>query len=127
MTRADLTKCLKHTDLSVSNMAEKISSFIETNKPKLMIDEQNLVHALGADTWSGWTEVSFFLETGRVSVLWRARTKTLNDTMRIAIMASPDDIRKSALVHEWVQTEKARHRRIMYELKAQRISNPTYH
>ena len=59
-----------------------------------------------------------YCETGRVSVLFDAATKSLDDAMIVAIIAPPDDKTKRMKVIEWVQSESARYQRVRSEVLA---------
>lgn len=59
-----------------------------------------------------------YVETGRVSVLFRAATRTLDDAMIVAMITPPDDRQKRTKVIEWVRSESIRYQRIRSEVLA---------
>jgi len=70
---------------------------------------------LSVESVSESFEIWYYLGTGRLSVLWRARTKTLDGAMRVAIHASPDDIVKNTKVQAWVNAQQERYFRVLRE------------
>lgn len=116
LTGGDLSKLLGNNDTSVSNSANWPCSYIESNKSLLMKHEQVLLGNIGVGTRDVLTNITYFVETGRVSVLYVAATTSLDDTMVVAIIAPPDDRLKRMRVAEWVKSESARHRRVRGEV-----------
>ena len=116
LTGGDLSKLLENKDTSVSNSASWLYSYIESNKSLLMKHEQALLGNIGVGTRDVLTNITYFVETGRVSVLFVATTTSLDDTMMVAIIAPPDDRLKRMRVVEWVKSESARHQRVRGEV-----------
>ena len=77
--------------------------------------QRNNIGAGARDTCS---EIIYYVGTGRVSVLFRAATKSLDDAMIVAMIAPPDDKIKRMKVIEWVQSEPARYQRVRSEVLA---------
>jgi hypothetical protein len=84
----------------------------------LMKHEMGLLNNIGAVTRDTCTEITYYVETGRVSVMFRASTKSLDDTMVVALIAPPDDKQKKMKVIEWVKSEPVRYQRVHSELVA---------
>ncbi len=118
LTGGDLSRHLKNKDITISNSASWLNSFIESNKPLLMEHEQSLIGNIGVATRNAFVEMTYFVETGRVSVKFIAATKSLDDAMIVAMIAPPDDKRKRMKVIEWVQSESARYQRVRSEVLA---------
>jgi hypothetical protein len=118
LTGADLLRFTKSSDTTVSNPANWLNSYIESNKPLLLKHEKELLNNIGAATRDNCSEIVYYVDTGRVSVLFHAATKSLDDGMVVALVAPPDDKRKRMRVVEWVQSDPERHQRISSELLA---------
>jgi hypothetical protein len=123
LIRREMIKLTKDKNPSIASLAKKLRSYIEANLPKLMEHERRLLKAFGADTKPTWDAITFYEETNRVSVLWRIRSKSLDDAMKIAIMAPPDDKRKRSKVSYWIKADPARFRRIRNVLQSKKPSD----
>ncbi|TFH01088.1 MAG: hypothetical protein E4H14_18960 [Candidatus Thorarchaeota archaeon] len=118
LTGAELSRLAKCNENTVSDEAVWLQSLIESNKPLLMKHEQALLNRIGVASRDSCTEVTNYCETGRVSVQFRAVTKSLDDAMIVALIALPDDKTKRMKVIEWVQSEQARYQRVRSEVLA---------
>ncbi len=96
-------------------LAKRFLSILDSAKPNLLRTEEQLLGNLNIESVSEPNEIWHYLDTGRLSALWRARTKTLDGAMYVAIHASPDDIVKSAKVQTWVKSQQERYFRIVRE------------
>ncbi|MFW9909604.1 MAG: hypothetical protein ACFFEF_13615, partial [Candidatus Thorarchaeota archaeon] len=113
---SSISKLVDSEDNTISELASLLSTVIEENKPKLLIGEQQLIKRIGAKSKSVCSEVIYYLDSGRVSALWRAKTRKLDDAMRVAVLAPPDDIVKKKKVQTWIQSQPERHARILGEI-----------
>ena len=95
-----------------------MNEFIESNKPQLMRHEQALLDSIGVETRDTLDDITYYIGTGRVSVLFVATTTSLDDAMIVAMIAPPDDRLKRMRVIEWVQSESARYQRVRSEVLA---------
>ena len=121
LTGGELTRLMNNEETTVSNSANWLYSFIESNKPLLMKHEETLLNTIGAVTRDTCIEIIYFVGTGRVSVKFVAATKSLDDAMIVAMIAPPDDRQKRMKVIEWVQSESARYQRVRSELLAKAL------
>ena len=133
LTSADLSGFAKCKDTTVSEPTSWLYSFIESNKPLLMRHEQALLDSFGVDTRDTFDDITYYVGTGRVSVLFRAATRTLDDAMLVAIIAPPDDKRKRMKVVEWVLSNLTLYQRVRndvlangYQISLKEIENPSY-
>ncbi len=133
LTSADLSGFAKCKDTMVSEPTSWLYSFIESNKPLLMRHEQALLDSFGVDTRDSFDDITYYVGTGRVSVLFRAATRTLDDAMLVAIIAPPDDKRKRMKVVEWVLSNLTLYQRVRndvlangYQISLKEIENPSY-
>ncbi|TFH11647.1 MAG: hypothetical protein E4H14_00375 [Candidatus Thorarchaeota archaeon] len=92
--------------LDERELANRFLAVIESAKPNRLISEEKLLDSLSAESVSESFEIWYYLGTGRLLVLWRARTKTLDGAMRVAIHASPDDVVKKTKVQSWMESQK---------------------
>ncbi|MHA1423912.1 MAG: hypothetical protein ACTSSD_17655 [Candidatus Thorarchaeota archaeon] len=111
-----LDQLAKSSNRQTAEIARSLLDIVETNKPRLMIDEQIILKKFNAQTNERCAWVTLYLGTGRLSALWRARSATLDDAMRIALMSPPDDIRKLSKVQNWICFDTTRYHRILHEL-----------
>ncbi len=118
LTGPDLSGYTKHNDTTVSNPANWLYSFIESNKPLLMKHEKILLNNIGAVTRDTCLEITYYIGTGRVSALFRAATKSLDDAMIVALIAPPDDKRKRMKVVEWVLSNLTLYQRVRNDVLA---------
>ena len=118
LTSADLSEFAKCKDTTVSGPTSWLYSLIESNKPLLMRHEQALLDSFGVDTRDAFEDITYYVGTGRVSALFRAATKSLDDAMIVALIAPPDDKRKRMKVIKWVLSDSARYQRIRDEVLA---------
>ena len=118
LTSADLSEFVKCKDTTVSGPTSWLYSFIESHKPLLMRHEQALLDSIGVDTRDAFEDITYYVGTGRVSALFRASTKSLDDAMIVALIAPPDDKRKRLKVIKWVLSDSARYQRVRSELLA---------
>ena len=116
MTKADIELLKRNKDIAISETASWLSSFIESNKPLLMEHEKSLLNRIGIATRDNYDDITFYVETGRVSVLFRASTVSLYDAMRVAVIAAPDDKQKKLKVIEWIQSNYALYKRACHEM-----------
>ncbi len=118
LTSAVLSEFAKCKDTTVSGPTSWLYSFIESNKPLLMRHEQALLDSFGVDTRDAFEDITYYVGTGRVSALFRAATKSLDDAMIVALIAPPDDKRKRLKVIKWVLSDSVRYQRIRDEVLA---------
>lgn len=83
-----------------------------------MKHEEALLGNIGVSTGDFCEEIIHYIGTGRVSVRFRAVTKSLDDAMIVALIAPPDDKIKRMKVIEWVKSEPARYQRVRSEVLA---------
>ncbi|MGV9102941.1 MAG: hypothetical protein ACOC3C_02355 [Candidatus Thorarchaeota archaeon] len=100
-----------------------LNELIEHSLPKIMEDEIELLMKLGVSTKKYLVEVNFYEGTGRLSALWTASTCRQEDTMRAALLTSPDDIEKLSAVMKWVFQQKERKQDVEHTLAVEGIDD----
>jgi len=120
LSKSDLDSLIQDKDIHISESARWLSLFIKSNKPILMNHKRNLLNRIDIATRDNYDEITYYIETGRVSVLFRATTISLDDAMKVAAIAAPDDKQKRLKVIEWIQSDYLRFKRICNEMKAKR-------
>ncbi len=118
LTGTELSRLAKCNEKTVSDEAVWFQSLVYSNKPLLMKHEQAFLDRIGVASRDICAEVTNYCETGRVSVQFRAFTKSLDDAMIVALIAPPDDKIKRMKVVKWVQSEPARYQRVRREVLA---------
>jgi transcriptional regulator with XRE-family HTH domain len=116
LTKTDIDRLKQDKDIAISNTATWLSSFIESNKPLLMKHEISLLDRIGISTRDSYDDITYYIETGRVSVLFRASTVSLYDAMKVAVIAAPDDKQKRLRVIEWIQSNYALYKQACHEM-----------
>lgn len=118
LSKSDLDSLTQDPDSRISESSKWLSLFIRSNKPILMNHEKNLLNRIDIATRDNYDEITYYIETGRVSVLFRATTVSLDDAMKVAVIATPDDKQKRLKVIEWIQSDYLRYKRICNEMEA---------
>jgi hypothetical protein len=116
----DAGKLKRHDEIETPEereLARRLQMTIYGAKPSLLISEEYLLESIGVKSISSPTEIWYYLGTGRVSVLWRARTKTRDGAMMVAIQAPPDDVEKRLKVQSWIESQQSRYQRVLSELE----------
>ncbi|MFW9850332.1 MAG: hypothetical protein ACFFF4_14465, partial [Candidatus Thorarchaeota archaeon] len=116
LTGSKLSGLTKSDETHKSVFANSLCAIITSNKSKLMVGEEKMLSRIQVESIDNCDEITYYLETGRVSALWRARTRTKDDAMRVAILAPPDDVVKRTEVLNWIQTQPKRYKRILNEI-----------
>jgi hypothetical protein len=116
LTKTDIDRLKQDKDIAISNTARWLSSFIESNKPTLMNHEISLLNRISVATRDNYDDITYYIETGRVSVLFRASTVSLHDAMKVAVIAAPDDKQKRLRVIEWIRSNYALYKHACHEM-----------
>jgi hypothetical protein len=84
-----------------ADMAREFKRAVLNNPCQLLEDERNLCRSLGIRVEIRPKQVCLH-ESGRVSFVWEARTKTADDAFRWAIQAPPSSGRKLEATNRWL-------------------------
>jgi len=94
-------------DLSKTNKnANKLYQRILQTRNRLLDDEGRICKANGIDTKIRPSRVYLHKDTGKITVIWRLRTRTLQDAMRWAILAPPHDVYKRSLIERFINARQ---------------------
>ncbi len=94
-------------DLSKTNRnANKLHQRILQTRNRLLDDEGRICKANGIDTKIRPSRVYLHKDTGKITVIWRLRTRTLQDAMRWAILAPPHDVYKRSLIERFINARQ---------------------
>jgi hypothetical protein len=106
-------------DIETSRIAKELRTIIDSNKPKLMIDEQEGLRLMGIETKEYFVYLTFSEKTGRLSALWHYETRTKDDAMRVCLKCPPKDQVKREKVEKWMnsESESDRKERIRHEIE----------
>ncbi|MHA2425824.1 MAG: hypothetical protein ACXAEF_13620 [Candidatus Thorarchaeota archaeon] len=102
ITYGRLEELTKHPDEQVSITASELKLVAFENQSELLNDEIAGLGKLGIGASPYLSKVTYYEESGRVSSLWHASTKTSEDAMRAAILTPPEDVIKRDKVEKWV-------------------------
>jgi len=105
-----LSEYLKMNDEQKLDVVKSIENVISNNRCKLIDDEAHLARKLGVNMRVYPECITIYEKTGRVSIKWVATTRRKTDTINLFLIAPPNDIRKNAIVQDWIET-RARGRR----------------
>ncbi|MHA2428769.1 MAG: hypothetical protein ACXADB_12170, partial [Candidatus Hermodarchaeia archaeon] len=97
---------LKHLAKSAKDnheiqIAKNLVNTILENKCKLLEDEIQLASSLGIRMYKLIKQIQFY-ESGRVSAIWEAYTRTRKDTIKWSQLATPSTGIKRKAVEEWI-------------------------
>ncbi len=87
---------------SESEVARTALSIVETKRSKLLDDEATLAKQLGIEIHIYAENITLYEGTGRISLKWVAKTKSKDDAIRWALLAPPNDPKKSDKVKSWL-------------------------
>ncbi|MCK4567025.1 MAG: hypothetical protein KAU48_06925, partial [Candidatus Thorarchaeota archaeon] len=96
-----LEACSKNLSEQDSEIAKHILSIVAVNRSKLLDDEKSLANKLGIEIHAFPEYITMYADTGRISLKWVAKTKHKEDAILWALIALPNDPRKSELVRRW--------------------------
>lgn len=117
--RGTLEELEKSKDEEVAMLANELRAVVIDNSPQLMIAEQNGLKQHGIETREYFVYLTYSENTGRLSTLWHYETRTIRDTMRVALKCSPDDIRKRSKVERWVESRPDLKEKVEHETEGE--------
>ena len=92
--------------LSARNrLAQDLVKQIETHTSNLIEDSVRVAQRLGVSMESKPCTVRYFNKTGKVTISWVARTGTIDDTIRLGIIAPPNDVKKRHVLKQIMMTK----------------------
>jgi hypothetical protein len=104
------------TNTRAADMAGQFKRTVLDNPCQFLEDEKNLCGSLGIAVEIRPKQVCLH-ESGRVSVVWEARTKTAEDAFRWAIQAPPSSGRKLEATNRWLAAYDEEVRSIRHQLQ----------
>ena len=88
-------KSLKHDDaIAASSLLDKI----DHNPNRLIKDGKKLTDSIGVEMVTVPRTVHYFKKTGRVTVSWEIHTANVQEAVKLATIAPPDDVKKKQAV-----------------------------
>ncbi|KXH76454.1 MAG: hypothetical protein AM326_07040 [Candidatus Thorarchaeota archaeon SMTZ-45] len=121
-----LEKLARSDNPRISSVANEIKDIVYDNQPKLLLDEIEVLRRIGIHATSRFIEIDYSIETSRVSIAWSGRIQRKTDVMRASLQMSPDDIRKSAKVREWMKLNPELIRQTEKEINQGRNGSSTH-
>jgi hypothetical protein len=95
--------------------AKNLEDTIARNRNKLIDSEKELYSDLGIEVSVNPVEISYYGNTGRVSVKWEAKTANPSATIRLGIMCPPNHPSKEVVLKKWIDTRKSEKIRTVLE------------
>jgi hypothetical protein len=99
--------------------AQQLQRILQQNPPPLMQDEVTLCESLGIKITTTPQTIRLY-DSGRVSVIWQAKTTGQPDAHKWALLALPSTGPKREAVMEWLKTRKNT-QKLRQQLKTQRL------
>jgi hypothetical protein len=110
----------KLRDLSKTNTeANKLYQRILQSRNRLLDDEGSICKANGINIAIRPSRVYLHKDTGKITVIWGLRTRTLQDAMRWAILAPPHDVYKRSLVERFINARQDIHDQVQGQLRGE--------
>ena len=100
-----------------ANQATNLIGLAQSTIPKLMNDEVEILRDMGVESTPNLAGLTLHHKSGRLSARWIAQTNTVEDAMRLALLAPPDDIRKRKQVDEWISSRHRLREKVEQKLK----------
>jgi DNA-binding transcriptional regulator YiaG len=116
LTVGELESLIKSASSDISAVASSLRDVIYANESRLLRDEFDALASVGIEGSIDLCHAVFHVESSRLSASWKGRIRRMKDVMRTALLMPPDDVRKKALVDEWVQLHPKLRRQVEREL-----------
>ncbi len=116
LRKGELRELTKSGNSDISALASSLKDVIYANESRLLRDEFEALESVGIEGSIDFCHVAFHVESSRLSAAWKGRIRKMKDVMRTALLMPPDDVRKRALVDEWVQLHPKLRKRVEREL-----------
>ena len=86
---------LRHdSDADTARIGENLERIARSSPNRLIEDEVRLVQSLGVKMEVNPSVIRFYSGSGRVTVTWQARTIGMEETLKLGIIAPPNDEQK---------------------------------
>ena len=113
-----LYQLTKSEDSLISNVAEKLVMSVKSNPNRLLHDEiQEILRPLGIQMIMEPRQLIYYTSSGMVMVEWRGETRTMNDTIRWALIAPPNHPRILTEVTDFLKEHPKKVNRIRSEIE----------
>jgi hypothetical protein len=106
-------------DSRVSKTAQSLYDKLYRNRNGFIDFEKQIVDRLGVDINTEPYTIRFHRGTGRVSVAWVATTSSIYNTIKLAMIAPPNDIKKKAILRSAIRSRPEYVSKIKKELHIQ--------
>jgi hypothetical protein len=121
-----LDRLRESTNLEVKQTATELYDIVYRNPSKLTELEKDVVEKLGIKVRHGPVSVYYHKKTERVTVAWICHTATSDEAMKLSMIAPSNDIKKRAIMREWIRNNPEDAERIYSELKRLNIEVHTW-
>ncbi|MFW9803583.1 MAG: hypothetical protein ACFFFC_13060 [Candidatus Thorarchaeota archaeon] len=86
-----LTELRRHENSSIASTAENLQKAVKENPNRLLHDEATIVRDMGINVSDLPSDLRYYPETGRVTVVWQAYTVGVKEAIKLGIIAFPND------------------------------------
>ncbi len=112
----DIDRLAKSADRVTSRLALSIAEKIMQNPNRLVKNMQDIAATLGVKVAISPGTLRLMRKSDRVSISWYARTRTIDDMIRLALIAPPNDVRKRRLLSGYLEERHEQVSQIRAEL-----------
>ena len=96
-------KLRKSGPTEVARMAQNMYEIVHRNPNRLTMLEKHVVEKLGVKVRHGPASIYYHKKSESVSVAWICHTKGSDEAMKLSMIAPPNDVKKRAVMREWIR------------------------
>lgn len=97
-----LKKLTKISNKKIARIALSIKKKIQQNPNNLVRDMKEVAGFLGVELAVSPAIIRYLKKTGRVTVAWYAKTKTIDEMIKLGLIAPPNDIKKRTILKDFL-------------------------
>jgi hypothetical protein len=106
-------------DSDIQRKAKRIEELVSEQPNRLLNDEEkHILQPLGINVTTKPQRLLYSYKTGRVSIEWKTRTRSVNDSMRWALIGPPNHPEKMKAVHDFLKTRDKRMKDVSQQIRA---------
>jgi hypothetical protein len=111
-----LRELMEHESKEISNVAHELAIIILQNTSRLLDNEMRIADEFNITLKPELTSLYYYTRTGRVSIMWEARTATVEDSIRWGLLAKPNDTRKRKAVEDALKKRPNKVKKVREEI-----------
>ncbi|MFO7837306.1 MAG: hypothetical protein R6V83_11730 [Candidatus Thorarchaeota archaeon] len=101
----------------IAKTTTSLRRIVDENPNHFIVDEVSMVESLGISVRVKAYTIRYHKRSGRVSVEWRAEPKTLYESIKLGIIAPPNDVKKREKMAEIIRSKLALRDKAIIELE----------